>query len=186
MKAEVFFDGGARPTNPGHAGCGVVVKVAGQKIRVGRYLGIKTNNEAEFIGLIVGLKIALDKGADQVVITGDSLNVLNTVKGDWQCRKDTLKPLHREAQQLVAKFENGAKFVHVRGHQGHVENEECDKLATNAAKHGMVHRRNSNPFTVRALGRVPDEGEIVDVFAPPMPGPSSFLRNHLRARGQAQ
>ena len=57
-QAEVYFDGGARPTNPGFAGCGVLVLYKHNEIEIGRYLGIRTNNEAEYMGLIIGLKVA--------------------------------------------------------------------------------------------------------------------------------
>lgn len=158
MKASLYFDGGARPTNPGHSGCGVLVQCGRKETEVGRYLGWKTNNEAEYIGLIVSLKIARDLGATELVITGDSMLVINTVGGDWKTKKPHLRLLVNEAKALLETFEEW-EFVHVRGHMGHVENERVDTLCTNAILFGM----KKNPFSRVAEFHRPD-GKIVDPF----------------------
>ena len=162
MKAQVFFDGGARPSNPGHAGFGVLVVIDGREIEIGRYIGIKTNNEAEYTGLLVGLKVALDNGATSAVVTGDSQLVIKQVAGEWKCKKDHLKPLLREATQRRDQFEQ-IEFVHVRGHRGHVENERVDTLCTDAILAGMSKVKKINPFTKKA-GLVQSEGKVVDPF----------------------
>lgn len=163
MKAELYWDGGARPTNPGPAGFGVLVQCAGEEVEVGRYIGWKTNNEAEFYGLIVGLKIARDLGASQVVMTGDSLLIINTVTGEWSCKKDHLRSLMNEARKVLAHFSQW-EFKHVRGHMGHEENERVDTLCTNAILYGISIRSSTNPFT-RIAGKIADmRGEVVDPF----------------------
>ena len=63
MRALAYFDGGCRPRNPGHAGIAVVVKLGGRKHILSRYIGIHTNNYAEYTGLIVAVKYAHSLGA---------------------------------------------------------------------------------------------------------------------------
>lgn len=163
MKAQLFFDGGARPTNPGHSGFGVLVQADNQEIEIGRYLGWKTNNEAEYTGLIVALKTAKALGAEEVVITGDSLLVINTVQGEWRCKKDHLRRLMHEAREILHSFAQW-EFIHVRGHQGHVENERVDQLCTDAILKGMSDMKIANPFTRIAKKTVKPVGKVVDPF----------------------
>ena len=161
MKAEIYTDGGARPTNPGHAGFGVLVRCGGKEQEIARYIGWKSNNEAEYIGLIVGLKTALLMGATEAVITMDSKLVIEQVEGQWACKKPHLRVLRDDAQTLVAKFEH-IKWCHVRGHRGHEENERVDKICTAAILEGMETVTKVNPFTKKA-GRLPKKaGNTVD------------------------
>lgn len=87
MKLTVHFDGGARPTNPGHGAYGVVIKnedgviVNADKM----YLGPDTtNNEAEWRGMLKGLHLALETpGVTAVDIVGDSNLVISQINGDY-------------------------------------------------------------------------------------------------------
>ena len=74
MKIKVFTDGGARG-NPGIAGYGVwIVNDQGEKLHEeSRFLGIKTNNEAEYMGLIGALTwLKENTGDEEIEINSDS------------------------------------------------------------------------------------------------------------------
>jgi ribonuclease HI len=93
-----FFDGGSR-SNPGPAGCGACIysdddgSHAPLLATASAFLGVATSNEAEYQGLILGLKLALDNGAREVSIHGDSKLVVNQVLGQWQARNHRLARL---------------------------------------------------------------------------------------------
>jgi ribonuclease HI len=56
-----------------------------------KYLGSKhTNNEAEYTGLVIGLKAALEGGYKRLVINGDSTLVVKQMQGIWQCKAGNL------------------------------------------------------------------------------------------------
>lgn len=163
MKAEIYTDGGARPTNPGHAGFAVLIQTEqAETLEISRYIGWKSNNEAEYMAVIVGLKVAREFGASSVVITTDSKLVKHQIEGDWTINKDHLRLLCGEARDLLAGFDSW-KINHVRGHQGHVENERVDELCTAAILKGM--KRVNNPFRkIAGLPSTSEEGYLVEPF----------------------
>ncbi|MHB8633750.1 MAG: ribonuclease HI family protein [Thermoplasmatota archaeon] len=99
----VWFDG-ACSGNPGPMGAGAVVVMDGKARALSRAMGEGTNNQAEYHGLILGLRHALAAGADSVTVHGDSQLVLRQVAGRYRVNHEGLKPLHREAQALLARF----------------------------------------------------------------------------------
>jgi ribonuclease HI len=104
MKAILHSDGGARPTNPGPAGIGVLINYDDHKYELARYLGIKTNNIAEYIAFIVGVKFAAQLGATSLRAYTDSKLIKYQVEGEWRCQQDELKPLRAEAQEQLEKL----------------------------------------------------------------------------------
>ena len=103
---RVFSDGAARG-NPGPAGAGAVLTDASGAViaRLGRFLGNKTNNVAEYEGLLLGLKHARDLGYRQVEVRADSQLLIRQLKGEYAVRHAGLKPLHAEALRLLDGFE---------------------------------------------------------------------------------
>jgi ribonuclease HI len=105
MKARVYFDGGCAPKNPGHAGFAVVVKMHGEKTKIlSRYIGWRTNNYAEYTGLIVGVKYAKELGAGSIEIFSDSQLVVNQVNGKWKVKSGEIRPLVTEARKLLTRY----------------------------------------------------------------------------------
>lgn len=94
-------DGGSRG-NPGPGACGVVIKDrSGNTIKEqGKYLGICTNNEAEYQGLILGLELALTMKADNVEILMDSELVVKQLKGLYRVKEPRLALLYKTAKEL--------------------------------------------------------------------------------------
>jgi ribonuclease HI len=158
MRGTLHFDGGARPRNPGHAGCGIVIQRDGHpKYRLGRYFGFgKTNNEAEWMGLVLGIKRAVDMGVDEIDIHTDSQLIEGYFNKDWKLKAPNLIPLAREAADLLEHhFGEGGWEIHwaKRSH-----NSEADEICTETIKAGM---KNYNPFSVKAgvRKRVEDVGD---------------------------
>jgi ribonuclease H / adenosylcobalamin/alpha-ribazole phosphatase len=128
MHAELHTDGGARG-NPGPAGIGVVLTGdSGQVIgELAEALGVKTNNEAEYLGLIAGLGLAKDKGVTQLDVFMDSKLVVCQMRGEWKIKSDTLRQLAVQARKLARDFEK-VTFNHVRREH----NSGADRLANQA------------------------------------------------------
>jgi len=92
-----------------------------------RYLGIKTNNEAEYEALIEGLKAAAEWKPDRLEIFLDSKLVAEQVKGGYRVKEPKLKPLYDQAKQLLGGFEDV-----VVAHVERERNKGADALANRA------------------------------------------------------
>lgn len=104
MRATVWFDG-ACSGNPGPMGAGAVVQLEGAAPHpLSMAMGHGTNNQAEYHGLILGLRHALAAGATDIVVHGDSQLVLRQVGGQYAVRKAELMPLRDQARKLLAQF----------------------------------------------------------------------------------
>ncbi|MFA5025147.1 MAG: ribonuclease HI family protein [Candidatus Shapirobacteria bacterium] len=102
MRLKVFTDGGARG-NPGIAGYGVHIEDENKKIlfEEGKFLGIKTNNEAEYMGLIGALTWINDKAPnEEIEINSDSQLLVRQMKGIYKVKAPHLKLLWNTAKDL--------------------------------------------------------------------------------------
>jgi ribonuclease HI len=111
------------------AAVGVVIEDdQGNKLRTfHRFIGVATNNEAEYHALIDGLKAVAEWKPDRLEVYLDSKLVVEQVKGIYRVRKPELQPLCKEAKELL----NGFDDVEIK----HVERENnrgADKLANMA------------------------------------------------------
>jgi ribonuclease HI len=111
---SLYFDGCSK-SNPGKAGAGSVLYDEND-IEIGAWHSFvgecKTNNEAEYSGLILGLQKCLEKGIKNVVVKGDSLLVIRQMKGEYKVKALTLLPLYQKAKELVTLFKS-ISFEHV-------------------------------------------------------------------------
>jgi ribonuclease H / adenosylcobalamin/alpha-ribazole phosphatase len=106
-RVVVEADGGARG-NPGPAGFGAVVRdPESGEVLVERsgFLGVATNNVAEYSGLIAGLSAAAELGAREVAVRMDSKLVIEQMSGRWQIKHPGLRPLAAQAAALVREFD---------------------------------------------------------------------------------
>jgi ribonuclease HI len=112
-KVRVYSDGAARG-NPGPSGAGaVLVDSSGNVVdRLGKYLGIQTNNYAEYMGLLLGLKRARELGIREVEVFADSELMIRQLGGRYQVRSPSLRPLYEQALRLLNDFSR-VKLVHV-------------------------------------------------------------------------
>jgi len=120
-----YFDGGAR-SNPGPAGYGVyIVDDAGNVLaELSGSLGNTTNNIAEYQGLIAALQWAVDHNLTAITIKGDSLLIVEQMRGNYKVKNEGLRPLHMKARMLVMQI-GDVKFEHVRREL----NKEADRLS---------------------------------------------------------
>ena len=124
----INFDGGARP-NPGPAAIGVVLRDADGKVveAVGEKIGEATNNIAEYRALLRGIELAVEHGATDLEVIGDSQLVVRQIEGAYKVKKPQLKPLHEQALSALAELDNW-EIRHVMRE----ENAAADDLAGQA------------------------------------------------------
>ena len=105
-RVSVFSDGAARG-NPGPAGAGAVVLDGRGRVvaRVGKFLGRQTNNVAEYQGVLIGLRRALQLGAREVDVRADSQLMIRQLDGSYKVKNAGLLPLFKEAKELLRKFD---------------------------------------------------------------------------------
>ena len=89
------FDGCSKG-NPGKAGSGAVIyknknEIWGKSLFIGDK---NTNNEAEYIGLIIGLEEATNMGIKKLYVEGDSLLVIKQMKGEYKVKAENLYKLY--------------------------------------------------------------------------------------------
>jgi ribonuclease HI len=114
VKATLFADGGSRG-NPGPAASGAVLfdESGAVLCEVGTYLGVATNNVAEWTGLLTGLEAALELGVDDLAVRLDSELVVKQISGAYRVKNEGLIPLHAKAKILLRKFAH-VEVQHVR------------------------------------------------------------------------
>lgn len=112
-EAKLYADGGSRG-NPGPSASGYVVLTMEDEVVVenGVYLGVTTNNQAEYQALKLGLEAALLKGVRTLHVYMDSMLVVNQMVGIFQVKNRDLWPIHDSIKQLVAQFKH-VSFTHV-------------------------------------------------------------------------
>lgn len=137
---EIFSDG-ACSGNPGAGGYGVILRNGSRECELSGCDPATTNNRMELLGVIVGLETL--KVPCRVRVTTDSNYV---VKGmtDWIHRwmrnnwrnADKKEVLNRDLWERLLKAAgvHDVEWVWIRGHDGHRENERCDRLAKEAIK----------------------------------------------------
>ncbi len=102
MGIKVFTDGGARG-NPGIAGYGIYIEDENKKtlFEEAKFLGVKTNNEAEYLGLIGALTwIEENKIESEIEINSDSQLLVRQMQGKYKVKAENLKKLWLIAQNL--------------------------------------------------------------------------------------
>jgi len=175
----VNFDGGSRG-NPGPAGVGVVLSAEDGTplITLGKFVGVATNNVAEYMALILGLREAKKLGANKIVVRGDSELVIKQMRREYRVKNPALKQLFDQAQALVEEFKS-ARFEHNLRHH----NSLADKLANLAMdRRGDVDDADesvSSPSPAPNSGPDPDHfscdncGCQIEITKPPKKGGAS-------------
>lgn len=120
----LFADGGSRG-NPGPAASGaVLIDPSGEVIEeIGAFLGVATNNVAEWTALLLGLEAAANRGVRRLAVRLDSELVVRQLDGTYRVKHADLQPLYQRARSLLRKFDH----VDVR-HVPRKENVLADRL----------------------------------------------------------
>ena len=129
VAAHLAYVDGASRGNPGPAAYGAIVHSPDRKeiFRIGKPLGIATNNAAEYYALITALDYAAHHGIKSLRVRSDSELLVNQMNGRYRVRSKDLKPLHERAAKLANQLEHFA-IEHVPRE----ENREADALANEA------------------------------------------------------
>lgn len=122
---KLYVDGASR-NNPGPSGAGIYLLKDNLVIeKQGYFLGVKTNNEAEYLALILGMFLLRQfiTASDEVFIISDSQLLIRQLQGKYRVKTDTLKPFYAVAHALITQV--NPQLLHVL----RAENTEADKLA---------------------------------------------------------
>lgn len=133
QKIIIYSDGGARG-NPGPAGIGAVLYDEKKNLlaEISSYLGVATNNQAEYKALIAALKKAKDLGAKEIDCFLDSELVVKQLRREYKVKNAELAPLFLEIHNLSLSFQK-INYNHIRREL----NKEADRLANEAMDRGL-------------------------------------------------
>lgn len=111
----------------------VLVDAEGNVLReIAQYLGITTNNVAEWSALVAGLEAACELGVRDLAVRLDSELVVKQLSGEYRVKHPNLQPLYAKAQSLLRRFER----VDV-GHVRRKQNADADALVNRALDEHM-------------------------------------------------
>jgi len=139
MQFTLYADGGARG-NPGPAGAGAVVfdSLGKRVVEVSDYLGVATNNIAEYEAILRGLKKLEEEYLPEhlkeatLAIRMDSKLVIEQLKGNYKVKHPNLVPRYMEVKNLLARSFRNVTFEHVYREN----NKDADELANRAMDRG--------------------------------------------------
>lgn len=131
-----IYTDGACSGNPGKGGYGVVLEYKGHKKEISEGFRETTNNRMELLAVIVGLEALKQEGLD-VTIYSDSKYVVDSVEKGWLWGWLKKGFSGKKNADLWRRFvpaykRQKVKFVWLKGHAGHPENERCDQMAVAA------------------------------------------------------
>lgn len=173
-------DGGSRG-NPGPAGFGaVIVDSHGRTVaELSEFLGTKTNNFAEYSGLLGVLGWALEHGHGRLKVVSDSELMVKQIQGKYKVNSPDLKPLWQEARNRIARLDQ-FEISHALRHK----NKEADALANQAMDRGMK-RGTLSGSAVESLplrpGPTSPAAPAAPAPQPPKPAAATMLRGFTRA-----
>ena len=127
-EAIIYTDGGSRG-NPGPSASGYVIMDSGQHVTAqgGEYLGITTNNQAEYHAVRLGLEKAIELGLRAVDFRLDSMLVVNQMNGIYTIKNRDLWPINERIHDLVARFDH-VTFRHVPREQNQLADAEVNRV----------------------------------------------------------
>ena len=164
-----YCDGGSRG-NPGPAGFGVYIqdeRGAGLA-ELSEFLGIRTNNYAEYSGLLAALNFALEQGHPRLRVVSDSELMVKQIKGQYRVNSPDLKPLYEEAKRRIGRLES-FRIEHVL----RAKNKQADLLANLAMDRGMG--RAGSPAVPAARPLAPAAHSVASKVTPRRPEPVASL-----------
>lgn len=134
MKSVEIFTDGACSGNPGAGGYGAILRYKGVTKEISGGEPNTTNNRMELLAVIEALSLL--KEPCTVTLTTDSKYVVEAVEKGWLkswvlngWKKGKIKNIDLWQKLLPLLDKHSVKFVWVKGHDGHLENERCDQLA---------------------------------------------------------
>lgn len=135
MKVTIYTDGAASG-NPGPGGYGVVMEAGKHRRELWGGFRRTTNNRMELLAVITALE-ALKKPGMDVLVVSDSKYVIDSVEQGWVFDWEKKNFAKKKNPDLWKRFlaiyrQHRVQFQWIRGHNGHPQNELCDRLAVAA------------------------------------------------------
>ena len=138
------------------------------------FLGFRTNNYAEYSGLLACLAYALEHGHRRLRVVSDSELMVKQIQGKYKVNSPDLKPLWQEARTRIAKLE-GFEISHALRHK----NKDADRLANQAMDRGMKRPRAAGEPEPAPLRATPYP-KAAPAPAAPASAPAKMLRGFTR------
>jgi ribonuclease HI len=134
-EAKLYTDGGSR-NNPGDSACAFVICKLDDTVveKSGYYMGIATNNQAEYYGQIKGLERCRDLGIDRVRLFSDSQLVVNQMNGFYKVKNQELAPLHQRLKELADSFEK-VSFTYIPRALNAESDREVNRILDDQERH---------------------------------------------------
>src|ERR1700744_4927624 len=144
-------DGGARG-NPGPSGYGALLQDERGNVlaELSEFLGIRTNNYAEYSGLLGCLQWTLEHGIKRLRVISDSELMVKQIQGKYKVNSPDLKPLWQEARARIAKLDT-VQISHALRHK----NKDADRLANQAMDRGMKRPHRPGEAAPEPLKAIP-------------------------------
>ncbi len=138
-QVHIYTDGAAKG-NPGPGGYGVVMEMVGTPYKKEFFEGFRhtTNNRMELLAVIVGLE-KLKAPKTSVLVVSDSKYVVDSVEKGWVFGWEKKYFKDKKNPDLWMRFlkiyrQHHVKFMWIKGHNNHPQNERCDELAVMASQ----------------------------------------------------
>ncbi len=135
----VYTDGGSRG-NPGPGGYGVVIKHGAKTETLSEFIGVCTNNQAEYTGVLRALEYLAKKLTEaekkegvQITFFLDSQLIVEQMNGRYKIKNEGLKPLYWQIRELVFMLGGQVNFSHIPREQ----NAQADRLVNKAIDHNV-------------------------------------------------
>ena len=134
---EIYSDGASKG-NPGPAGAAAVIFMNGKKLtQVSKYLGIRTNNFAEYAALILAFKYLLKNKsvlifAKEIRVFADSKLLIEQASGNWKVKNENIKKLFELLKSVEKELGIPVKYKHI--------NREKNSLADSLANKAICNR----------------------------------------------
>jgi probable phosphoglycerate mutase len=167
-------DGGARG-NPGPAGYGAVLQDDSGRVlaELSEFLGHRTNNFAEYAGLLGCLDWALLHQVPRLRVVSDSLLMVKQIQGKFKINSPDLKPLWEEARRRIAQLDR-FEITHALRHK----NKVADRLANEAMDRGTGQPAAARPTPT--LSSRPERSVVERPAASAAAAPPTMLRGFTR------
>lgn len=135
----IIHTDGASKGNPGLAGAGIVISGVDGKVikKIKRFLGVMTNNQAEYNALLIALKEAHNLKYGSVKIFMDSELIVKQIRGEYRVKNEELKAIYDEVNKQLKKFEK-----YDINHVMRSKNFAADTLANEAISEHKSSERN--------------------------------------------
>lgn len=141
MHIELYTDGSSRG-NPGPGGYGLILRAGPHYKEMSGGFRLTTNNRMELLSVIIGLESLKNPGSE-VTVFSDSKYVIDSINKNWVfgwVKKGFAGKKNKDLWQRFLRIypKHNVKFIWVKGHNDHPENERCDVLAVSAATGNLL------------------------------------------------